>query len=99
MLAFPLPNVFQETIFWIEGCVTVLAIYTNVNHSLLRYSTAEQLASWNENSEVQLYIARIVLGVGRLHLSHSLQFEMGMLPLKWEAIRSERCLGAGDGNR
>ena len=31
--------------------------------------------------------ARIFLGVGRLHPLVSLQFEMDMLPLKWEAIR------------
>ena len=31
--------------------------------------------------------ARIFLGVGRLQPLVSLQFEMDMLPLKWEAIR------------
>ena len=36
---------------------------------------------------VQMRAARIFLGVGRLHPLVSLQFEMDMLPLKWEAIR------------
>ena len=36
---------------------------------------------------VQMRAARIFLGVGRLHPLVSLQFEMDMVPLKWEAIR------------
>ena len=36
---------------------------------------------------IQMRAARIFLGVGRLHPSVSLQFEMCMLPLKWEAVR------------
>ena len=31
--------------------------------------------------------ARIFLGVGRLHPLVSLQFEMNMLPVKWEAMK------------
>ena len=34
--------------------------------------------------------ARIFLGVGRLHPKVSLQFELNMLPLKWEGMR--RCI-------
>ena len=36
---------------------------------------------------VQMRVARIFLGVGRRHLLVSLQFEMNMLPVKWEALR------------
>ena len=36
---------------------------------------------------VQMRAARIFLGVGRLHPLVSLQFEMDVLPLEWEAIR------------
>ena len=36
---------------------------------------------------VQMWAARIVLGVGRRHPLISLQFEMDMLPVKWEALR------------
>ena len=35
----------------------------------------------------QLRAAKIILGLGRLHPLVSLQFEMDMLPLKWEAIK------------
>ena len=37
---------------------------------------------------VQMRAARIFLGVGRRHPLVSLQFEMDMLPVKWEALRS-----------
>ena len=37
--------------------------------------------------KVQMQAARILLGVGRLHPTVSVQFEMSMLPLKREAIR------------
>ena len=37
--------------------------------------------------KIQMWAARISLGVGRLHPSVSLLFEMHMLPLKWEAAR------------
>ena len=36
---------------------------------------------------VQMRAARIFLGVGRCHPLVSLQFEMDMLPVKWEALR------------
>ena len=36
---------------------------------------------------VQLRAARIFLGVGRLHPLVALQFEMNMLPVKWEAMK------------
>ena len=36
---------------------------------------------------VQMRAARIFLGVGRRHPLVSLQFEMDMLPVKWEALR------------
>ena len=36
---------------------------------------------------VQMRAARIFLGVGRLHPLVSLQFEMNMLPVKWEAMK------------
>ena len=36
---------------------------------------------------VQMRAARIILGVGRLHPLVSLQFEMNMLPVKWEAMK------------
>ena len=36
---------------------------------------------------VQMRATRILLGVGRLHPLFSLQFEMEMLPLKWEVTR------------
>ena len=36
---------------------------------------------------VQMRAARIFLGVGRRHPLISLQFEMDMLPVKWEALR------------
>ena len=39
---------------------------------------------------IQLRAARIFLGVGRLHPKVSLQFELNMLPLKWEGMR--RCI-------
>ena len=35
--------------------------------------------------QIQLRACRIILGVGRLHPKTSLQIEMGMLPLRWEA--------------
>ena len=38
---------------------------------------------------VQMRAARIFLGVGRRHPLVSLQFEMDMLPMKWEALRRE----------
>ena len=40
--------------------------------------------------QVQLQAYRIFLGVGRLHPTTSLQIEMGLLPLKWEA--KKRCI-------
>ena len=40
--------------------------------------------------QVQLRDYRIFLGVGRLHPKTSLQVEMGLLPLKWEA--KTRCI-------
>ena len=36
---------------------------------------------------VQMWAARIKLGMGSLHLLVFLQFEIDLLPLKWEAIR------------
>ena len=33
---------------------------------------------------------RIFMGVGRLHPLASLQFEMNMLPVKWEAMKRIR---------
>ena len=36
---------------------------------------------------VQMRVARIFLGVGRLHPLVSLQFEMNMLPMKWVAMK------------
>ena len=36
---------------------------------------------------VQMRAARIKLGMGSLHLLVSLQFEIDLLPLKWEAFR------------
>ena len=36
---------------------------------------------------VQMRAARIFIGVGRRHLLISLQFEIDMLPVKWEALR------------
>ena len=38
---------------------------------------------------IQLRAARIFLGIGRLHPRVSLQFELNVLPLKWEGMR--RC--------
>ena len=35
--------------------------------------------------QIQLRVCRIFLGVGRLHPKTSLQIEMGMRPLRWEA--------------
>ena len=35
--------------------------------------------------QIQLQACRIFLGVGRLHPKTSLQMEIGMLPLRWEA--------------
>ena len=40
--------------------------------------------------QVQLRAARMFLGVSKLHSKVSLQFEMGMLPLEWEA--KKRCI-------
>ena len=37
--------------------------------------------------EVQMRAVRIHMGVERLHPSASLQFEMNMLPVKWEAMK------------
>ena len=37
--------------------------------------------------EVQMRAVRILMGVGRLHPLASLQFEMNMLPVKWEAMK------------
>ena len=37
--------------------------------------------------EVQMRAVRIFMGVGRLHPLASLQFEMNMLPVKWEAMK------------
>ena len=34
---------------------------------------------------MHLHATRVFLGVGRLHPGVALQFEMEMLPLKWEA--------------
>ena len=36
--------------------------------------------------EVQMRAVRIYMAVGRLHPLASLQFEMNMLPVKWEAL-------------
>ena len=36
-----------------------------------------------------MWAARIFLGVGRRHLLVSLQFQMDMPPVKWEALRRE----------
>ena len=43
--------------------------------------------------KIQLLAARIVLGAGRLHPSVFLQFEMGILPLKWEVVRRTLAFG------
>ena len=40
--------------------------------------------------EAQLRAYRLFLGVGRLHPKTSLQIEMGLLSLKWEA--KKRCI-------
>ena len=37
--------------------------------------------------KVQMRAVRIFMGVGRLHPLASLQFEMNMLPVKWEAMK------------
>ena len=37
--------------------------------------------------EVQMRAMRIFMRVGRLHSLASLQFEMNMLPVKWEAMK------------
>ena len=37
--------------------------------------------------EVQMRAAKIFMGVGRLHPLASLQFEMNMLPVKWDAMK------------
>ena len=37
--------------------------------------------------EVQMRAVRIFMGVGRLHPLASLQFEMNMLPVKWDAMK------------
>ena len=42
--------------------------------------------------------ARIFLGVGRRHPLISLQFEMDMLPVKWEALRRGIELGTSNEN-
>ena len=42
-----------------------------------------ELKCWGVE-KVQMHVARISLGVRRLHPTASLQFEMDMLPLKWE---------------
>ena len=39
---------------------------------------------------VQMRVARIFLGVGRLHPLVSLQYELNMMPLRWEGMR--RCI-------
>ena len=38
--------------------------------------------------EVQMSAVRIFMRVGRLHPLASQQFEMNMLPVKWEAMKS-----------
>ena len=49
------------------------------------------LLTWLDCIEqLQLRAYRIFLGVGRLHPKTSLQIEMGLLPLKWEA--KMRCI-------
>ncbi len=40
--------------------------------------------------QVQMRVAQIFLGVGRLHPRESLQFEMQMVPLRFEA--KKRCI-------
>ena len=40
--------------------------------------------------QVELQAYRIFLGAGKLHPKTSLQTEMGLLPLKWEA--KKRCI-------
>ena len=40
--------------------------------------------------KIQLRVARIFLGVGRLHPKVSLLFELNTLPLKWEGMK--RCI-------
>ena len=45
---------------------------------------------------VQMRAARIFLGVGRLHPLVSLQFEMNMLPVKWEAIKRYNMIYVND---
>ena len=35
--------------------------------------------------QIQLQACRILLGLGRMHPKTSLQMEMGVLPLRWEA--------------
>ena len=46
---------------------------------------------------VQMRAARIFLGVGRLHPLVSLQYELNMMPLRWEGMRmyTYRVLGNG----
>ena len=61
-----------------------------VSGSLLLY----EVEVWRDGTQlepvenVQIQAARILLGVGRRHPSASLQYEMGMLPLKWEAMKT-----------
>ena len=46
---------------------------------------------------VQMRAARIILGIGRLHPLVSLQYELNMMPLRWEGMR--RCIEfLGNGN-
>ena len=44
---------------------------------------------------MHLHATRVFLGVGRPHPGVGLQFEMDMLPLKWEA--KKRCMDLAKG--
>ena len=86
---------------WLRGCTvaigevkgeTFMKLMEMLVESVLLYGVevwgcGRQL---KQVEQVQLWAARIFLGVGRLHPKVALLFEMKMLPLKWEA--RSRCI-------
>ena len=83
---------------WLRRCRTTVgevrgATFVRLMESLVESVLLYGAEVWSGGAQlrqvenVQMRVARIFLGVGRLHLLVSLQFEMNMPPMKWVAMK------------
>ena len=83
---------------WLRRCRAMMgkvkgATFVRILELLVESVLLYGVEVWGDGTQlepvgnVQMRAARIFLGVGRRHPSASLQYEMGMLTLKWEAVK------------